>query len=253
MKKIFIKKIIYPFLGIALFIGVWAILAKIINYELKLPSPYKALLGLFELLGSKTFYVAVLATLGRAVKAFIISFIIAFVLAIISSFSLRFKLFIAPIITIIRSLPTISIILLVLIWLKSNTAPGFIAGLIVFPTMYASFCSAIEGVDKDIISMSKLYKVSAKDLIFRFYVPNTIPSVFDTVKSNISLNFKVVIASEVLAQTMKSIGVNMQFAKSYLDTSNLMAWTVVAVVISFMLESIITLIKYLLTRRFNNE
>ncbi|MEG1608947.1 MAG: hypothetical protein RR348_03690, partial [Clostridia bacterium] len=63
-----------------------------------------------------------------------------------------------------------------------------------------------------------------------------IATFFDDSGNVISLNFKLIISAEVLAQTRNSIGVNMQFAKQYLETAQLIAWTIIAIVVGALLE-----------------
>ena len=69
-----------------------------------------------------------------------------------------------------------------------------------------------------------------------------LPGVLTGVKSSAALNFKLVIAAEVLAQTADSIGVNMQLAKLDLDTATLLAWTVAAIAIGGIIELAISFI-----------
>ena len=59
---------------------------------------------------------------------------------------------------------------------------------------------------------------------------------------------KVMIASEVLAQTFDSMGVNMQISRIYLDTAQLMGWTLAAIIMSFALEGAVSLLRRVTVR-----
>ena len=74
------------------------------------------------------------------------------------------------------------------------------------------------------------------------YIPQALPSVFTSIKSSIGLNLKIVISAEVIAQTADSMGLYMQLARINLDTAILLAWTVVAIVIGGIVESIVALV-----------
>lgn len=141
-----------------------------------------------------------------------------------------------------------SIILLSLIWFTAKITPMFIAFLIVFPMLYAAFYSAFTNIDKGFVEMSKLYKVSKWQMVSKFYVPYISPTFFDSIRSAISLNVKLIIAAEVLAQTRDSMGVMMQISSLYLDTSSLIAWTIAAIIISYLLEMIVIATKRLFVR-----
>ena len=154
----------------------------------------------------------------------------------------------SPLVIITRAVPTMSVILLRLIWFSSAITPMFIAFLIIFPMLYASFYSAVSNIDKDLIEMSKVYNVSKKDMAVKFFVPYIMPSFLDSIRSAISLNVKLVIAAEVLAQTRDSMGVMMQRSSIFLDTPTLMAWTIAAIVLSYLFELLVKTTKTLTVR-----
>ena len=168
--------------------------------------------------------------------------------ASLSAFVKPVKRLLSPIITVLRSVPTMSIILIAIIALRSDESPVLVTFLIVYPLLHASFERALENVDPYAVNMSKVYGVPVYKRIFMLYIPSVLPDVFAASKSNISLALKVMIASEVLAQTFDSMGVNMQIARIYLDTALLMGWTIMAIVLSFLLEGVVALIKRLTLR-----
>ena len=123
-----------------------------------------------------------------------------------------------------------------------------IAGLIVFPLLYANFYSALDGISPELVNMSKLYKVPFTTRLFKMYIPSILPAMLAGVKSSVSLNLKVTIASEVIAQTRVSMGRFMQISRVYLDTAELLAWTAAAIILSYLLEWSVELIKKAVVR-----
>lgn len=242
------ENIIYPFLSLSLFLAVWAIVSAIVKIEMILPSPYLTIKNFFSLLTQKVFWQAILGTLWRTVLSFVLSYTFAILFAVISAGSQVFHKLLEPIITILRATPTMSIILLAIIWLKSQTSPLLIAFLIVFPMCYTAIYEALTNVDNRLLDMAKVYKVYKGLVIRKLYIPSIAPTLFSSAKSNISLSVKVIIAAEVLAQTAKSMGNNMQLSKIYLDTAELLAWSITAVVLSYILEGCVTLVKKLCVR-----
>jgi NitT/TauT family transport system permease protein len=245
MKKAFIKykNIIYSLAAAALIFFAWLIAAALTGREIILPSPGAVFDSLFKLFALPSFYGQVINTLLRTLISFAIALFTALILASLSALYKPLYRFLSPIILLLRSTPTISIILLALIWLKTQIAPMFIAFLIIFPALYAAAYGAIINVDSSLVEMSKVYKVSDKDMLLKLYIPSILPALFFSVKGNISLNLKIIIASEVLAQTQHSMGMGMQISKIYLDTPALMAWTVIAIVLSWLLEALTEVIR----------
>ncbi len=243
-----VTNMLYPLLGIGLFVLIWFIVSTIVGVEMILPTPIQSLTKLFSLIGAKEFWLAVASTIGRALYGFAVSFALALLLAILSYIVKPIEKVLNPIIVVLRAVPTMSIILLALIWMKSATAPILIAFLILFPQLYASFLSALNGINRELIDMSKVFKVPVYKRIIGLYIPEALPSTLDAMRANVSLSVKVTIAGEVLAQTYNSMGVSMQISKMYLDTGELLAWTIMAIVLSYLLEGVFALIKYFVTR-----
>lgn len=239
--------VLYPLLSLGCIIGLWAIVSAVVGIELIIPSIPTTFQKLGGILSSEKFYVAIGNTLWRSLLSFGIGAVAAMLLSLLSIID-PIKKLLSPIVKITRSIPTMSVILLAIIWLKPEISPVFVAFLINFPIMYSGFSSAIESVDKEIIEMSKIYNVSVKDRIFLFYLPSVAPASFDCMQSSLSLTVKIVISAEVLAQTRNSLGVLMQLSRAYLETAELIAYTITAIVLSYFLELIVYGIKKILVR-----
>lgn len=249
MKKISVRlsNILYPLAALGILVAIWAVAAAAVNKELIIPSLSSTFNRLFSLLGDGAFYQAVGNTLLRTVASFLIGAAVALVCSLLSLYPPVRKT-LAPIIKIVRSIPTMSIILLTVIWLRPSTSPILIAFLINFPIMYSGFFSAFSGVDKELIEMSKSYNVSKKDTVLSLYMPSVAPAAFDCMQASVSLTVKIIISAEVLAQTKNSMGLMMQMARGYLETAELLAWTLTAIILSYMLELAVYGIKKVVVR-----
>lgn len=234
---------LYPILGVGIFVLIWHIAAVKTDMEMILPTPSRTIEELGLLFGQGSFWLAVGETSLRAFIGFAIAFLVAAIFAIAAYIVPAIGKIFYPVVSIARAVPTMSVILLALIWLSSKTAPLFIAFLLVFPVLYSSFCSALAGIDKKTIDMSKVFEVPIFRRILDLYIPSVAPSAFDAMASGLSLAIKVTIAGEVLAQTSPSMGLNMQISKAYLDTASLLAWTFMAVLIAYLSELIVKIIK----------
>lgn len=240
--------IIYPAIALLAFVLIWFFIAWIIDLEVILPTPTTSFKQLGVIIQEKIFWGALGWTLLRALISFSISMVSALILAVLSLLFKPVYYLLSPLVIISRAVPTMSVILLSLIWFSSDITPMFIALLIIFPMLYAQFYSSFSNIDRDLIEMSKLYRISKTNMVTKFFIPYILPSYFDSVRSAISLNVKLIIAAEVLAQTRNSMGVMMQKASIYLDTSSLIAWTLAAIIISYILEMIAVLLKKVFVR-----
>ena len=240
-KKIALN-IAFPVIVTAAVFLIWAIAAAAIGASLILPTPAAAVREFFAYFADGSFWRAIGNTMWRSLYSFALSFVLAFVFAVLAKRFALAKRLINPFVAFIRAVPTMSVILILIICLDSARAPAVVAVIVIFPTLYSSFYSAVESVDPKLIEMSRVYKVSAKDKLFRLYIPNMARGMFEGTASGFSLNIKLVIAAEALAQTARSIGSMMNFAKVLLETEKLFALTIAAVILSVLCEWAIRLI-----------
>lgn len=237
-----IFNLFYPLFVILLVLLIWWIAALIIDVDLILPSPTEAFVNLFDYLKSFDFWKAIAGTILRSVESFCIAFIIAISLSLAAYFNKTIKKLITPLMAIVRSIPTMSIILILIIWFSPSIAPLVVAIIVICPTLYSSFLSGFLQIDLQIIEMANFYKVSKKRKIMKLFLPNMAPVLFETSASGISLNIKLIIAAEALAQTSQSIGKLMQYAKIAIETEKLFALTIAAVILSTLFEGVIRFI-----------
>ncbi len=243
-----IINLIYPLIALIVLLIVWAIAAAAVDAELIIPSVDATFIRLGELFSDGKYWLTVLSTLWRAVRSFLYGAICAVVCALAAYCIAPVRRVLDPLVSVLRSTPTMAIILIVILWLGSKAAPVLIAFLITFPLLYANFLAGFDSIDSGLKEMSEVYSARKRDVVFKLYLPSIAPYALDGMRSAISLSIKVTIASEVLAQTLDSLGLYMQSAKVNLDTAGLLACTVTAIVLSYLAELVVYGIKKLVVR-----
>ncbi len=236
-------KILYPVFSVGIILLIWLIGAKIKNNALVLPEPRDVIVRFGMLFVEKNFYKAIGVTLVRAIVCFAVSFTVSLCLALLSyRFDPIYGL-LAPIVSILRSAPTVAVILVFYAFF-SNELMTFVVGfLIAFPSLYSAHFSALEQLDKDLVSMAKVYKADKKDILSKIYLPYLAPFLFDSAASTLSLTLKVVVAAEILSSARTGLGGKIQTAYASFEISYLLAWTIVAILLSFLSEKAIMLLK----------
>lgn len=243
--KNILADIFYPVAALAVVLAVWAAVSAAKDIPLLIPQLDEIFVSLGDVLSRSDTWRAIGFTAGRVAGSFALSFVFAAVLAAAGTFVKPLHKFLAPVVTVLQSAPTMAVILIAVAWLDSAEVPILVGFLICFPLMYNTCHTAIEGVDKDVIEMAKIYGIRPADKLTGIYIPAVTPVVLDGARSAVSLCVKVVIAAEVLAQTAGSIGIEMQKESVMFEIANLMAWTVVAIVMSFVFEGAVSALKKL--------
>ncbi len=228
------KKII----AAAIWIIIWQLASMLINQPLFLPSPVQTLSALFELAKTTDFYLSVLATLIRVLIGLFISIAIGLSLGIISAKYNWLSILLEPIVSTIKSVPVMSFIILVLLYSKSTYVPIIVCVLLCFPVMYTNTQKGILSIDKKLIEMAELHKVSKRKILTHIKIPSILHYILSAVLICIGFSWKSVVTAEVLSAPLRSIGYNLYTTKLYLDTQSLFAWTLVIVVLSISIEKI---------------
>jgi NitT/TauT family transport system permease protein len=222
---------------------VWKLLALFWHQELIMPSPELTLVKLWLVINSADFWPSVGATVGRGVLGFLISCVAGVVLGMIAGFSAPVYWLLQPWVTVIRTTPVMSIVILAIIWFQSDIVPIFVTFLMIFPIIYGNVVAGIKNIDKQLLEMARMYRVKPRRVISELYFPSILPYLMAGASSAMGITWKVIIAAEILSQPVYAIGTSLMLAKIYLETAQVMAWTVVAIVISFTSEYLLNVLE----------
>lgn len=236
MKKTLVKNAIVCVLAVGVLLAVWAIAYFCVGNELIVPSISECFRAFFKLFLSATFYKSFFATLLRVVFAFVLALIFAAPLAVIAYLFPYFAKFLTPIVATVRCIPVLAVLLILLVFVGAGVAPVLVAFLTLFPMLFTAFFTALAGVDKQLLEMSRVYKVPLKRQIKSLYLPAMARVGAREGIAAFSLGIKLVVSAEVLAQTAKSLGGQMQEAKVYLDMPYLFALVLGVVAVGLMIE-----------------
>jgi ABC-type nitrate/sulfonate/bicarbonate transport system permease component/ABC-type nitrate/sulfonate/bicarbonate transport system ATPase subunit len=230
------------FYSVALLIILWQGLAMLINYPDLFPSVIGLLATLAEMFASKIFYVALCHTLYRGLIGFFIAFVLAISLSAIALNSHFIKAFIHPWIVISRSIPVISLVLIALLWLSPPGLPIFIAFFTMFPILYQNFLSGLKQTDRKLVEMAKVFKKNNLQRLIYLFIPSAHAYAFSGMATAMGFGWRSVIIGEVLAGPVYGIGTGMKRAQAFIDMKTLLAWTVIAVLISFIFDYVLKFI-----------
>lgn len=215
---------------------VWNGISLRINNPLILPSPWEALAKVFEMFSGFTFYKEWFYTVLRGLVGFIAAFLLALCIGLLAA-SWRPAWFVfGPLLGAIRSTPVISFILLALIWFGSEYVPVFIAILTMLPLVAYGIIDGIRSTDKELLEMAHSFKVSQWNLIRNVYIPSLMPFLFNGISNAMGFGWRAVIIGEVLSQPFHGIGSRMRDAQNYLNVSELLGWTVIAILTGYLFE-----------------
>lgn len=239
MKNSFTVKQYVSFASVIFMLTVWKLLAIYFDSGFILPPPEKTIITTLALFADPGFLLNIGTTIIRALAGFALSFVLGIGAGILAGLNPYFNAFLKPLLVTIRSTPIIALILLALIWLSPGSLPVFIALLTMFPFICTNVTDGIKSVDNELVEMALFYKTGWKRIVRDVYIPAIMPFIISGASSAMGIGWRAIITGEVLSQPKYGIGTLMQNAQTFLNVDAVIAWTIVAVVISYGFEKII--------------
>ena len=226
--------------GVAAFwLCVWQLLALWVGNGLLLPSPVAVVARLGQLALTAGFWKVTALSLLRVVLGSALAVVSGVLLAVICC---RWKLadtLFAPMVTVIKSTPVASFIVLLLLWLGRDLLPVVIVVLMALPVIWGNVCAGIRNTDPLLLRTAKVFGFSRGRTLRRVYIPSVMPHFLSGCRTALGLGWKAGIAAEVLTVPALSIGKLLMEAKLYLEVPDLFAWTLVVILCSLIIEKVL--------------
>ncbi len=217
-------------------IGIWWLIAALVQQELLIPTPLAVAKTLLALLPTALFWKSVGMSLARIVLGFLAALLCGTALAVLTTrFSLVRAVF-SPLLHIIRAAPVASFIILTLVWIDYDIIPAFIAFLMVLPIVWVNVEEGIRRTDKGLLEMAAVYAVPQHRVLTRLYLPSVKPYFTTACVNGLGFAWKSGVAAEVICRPDLAIGNRLQLAKITLETPEVFAWTAVVIALSLVLE-----------------
>ena len=237
--------------AIAFWLAVWEIASLLIGEELFLPPPISVLEALVASAVDLSFWSAVLFTIERIILGFIISLSSAVILAFLSYRWRILGILLEPIVKVVRATPVASIVILILVWVRSRNLSVVISFMMVFPVVYQNILKGLCDTDRNLIEMADAYRIRTLKRIRYIYLPYLVPYLESAISISLGLAWKSGIAAEVIGLPDGSIGERVYEAKIYLSMPDLFASTVTVIILAFVFERVFLYLSRIILRRIS--
>lgn len=222
---------------IALFwLSLWQIIAKFIHNPIILVGPVETLLSLERMILSWDFWLSIAHSFGKISVGFLSAFFIGILLG---SCAYRFPAvqeFLEPVMTLMKSVPVASFVILALIWVGAQYLAVFIAFFVVLPIIYVNTLAGLQSTDKSLLEMAAVFHIPLGKKVRFLYFPAALPFLISGCRIALGMSWKSGVAAEVIGLPANSIGERLYLSKIYLETSDLFAWTLTIIVVSSLFE-----------------
>ena len=231
-----VKEKIKKLYGVIFWVAVWQLMAMKIGKEVLLASPAATFRALTDLMGQPAFWHTIIFSLTRIMLGFTLAVAAGVVLAVLSAAFSPVRELLAPLFSVIKAVPVASFIILLLLWVRGGNLSICISFLMVLPVVYNNMLQGLMQVDKNLLEMAKVFRLPVKKQILYIYLPQVLPYFIAACTTSLGLCWKSGIAAEVIGMPSGSLGNRLYETKLYMETAQMFAWTVVIVIISFVVE-----------------
>lgn len=246
LKKDKLVVLFFKIFIIVLFLGIWEVLAhfNIINTFL-FSSPSRVLKTIINLYNNNNLFNNIWVTTYETLIGFFLSTFIGILVASILWWNKYLANIFDPYLTILNSLPKVSLGPLIIIWAGANTKSIILMSILItaFTTVISMYNAFIE-TDKSKITLLKSFNAKKIQIYTKLVFRSNIPTLINVLKINISMSLIGVIMGELLV-SKKGLG--------YLITYGSQVFNLNLVISSIFILGILSYILYALVNRLNRK
>ena len=225
-------------------IGMWQLMVNIgyLNSFI-FSSPFNIFKTIISLIKTNGLFNHIGITLYETLVSFIAATLLGILIASILWLNKTLANIVDPFLTVLNSLPKVSLGPIIIIWFGANIKSIIIMALLI--TLMTSVISVYQGfkeVDQDLIILMKSFKASNFQIFSKLILPSNYPNIISTLKINISLSLIGVIMGELLV-SKKGIGYLIMYGSQVFNLNLVMTGIILLAIISAVLYYLILLLE----------
>ena len=153
------NKWLYRATIIAVWLIIWQLVSMWVDNSILLVGPLATLRVLLEKIAEISFWQSIFGSLLRIVAGFLAGWILGLLLAAFSGGWDWFEDLIRPIMSLIKTVPVASFVVLFLIWFRTDLLAVVISMFVVLPNVYLNTLEGIKSTDKKLLEMATVYEI----------------------------------------------------------------------------------------------
>ena len=223
----------------AFWLAVWEAASLALAQPLIFPGPVAAAESLLQLVTEPGTWLILLGSGARILGGLALACAVAAVLAAASWRSGVCRRLVAPALSFVKATPVACAVVLLLIWLGSARVSIAAVFLMALPGVYFSLLQGLDEVDGPLAQMMRVHGVRGIRFLLARVWPSVLPFVLSCARSVIGMSWKAGVAAELIGMAQQTVGERIYQAKLLIETSDLFAWTVLVVAMSWACERVL--------------
>lgn len=229
-------------LAVGVWLLVWQAVAAAVGREVLLVGPVEVVVRLGELAPTADFWATVGHSSLRVGGGFAIGVVAGALLAVAAAASPLVDALTAPLLGAVRSTPVVSFIILVLLWADSGRLALVVSALMVLPVVQLNVLAGIRARDGTLLEVARVFRVPPLRRARAVDLPAVAPFLVAACRIGVGLAWRSGVAAEVIGLPDGSIGERLYDAKLFLSTADVLAWTLVVVLLGMACERLVVVL-----------
>lgn len=221
---------------VAGWLAAWQLLSLLVHNPILMAGPAETLQALAELAVTAEFGESLAFSFLRIVGGFLTGSAAGILLAYLADRKKLLGEILSPLVTVLKSVPVASFIILALIWFGSGALSFVISFLVVFPILYLNTQQGLQSLDEKLLEMAEVFHIPSASKLKYIVLPGVYPFLQSGFALALGMSWKSGVAAELIGQYKLSIGNQLYMDKITLDTAGVFAWTVVILLVSWLFE-----------------
>lgn len=208
-------------------------------YPVFFPGPLVLLERMAAIYSDPNSYAIIGVSLLRIFEGFVLSTLLGASFGLMMGLRRSVEVFFDSWIMVFLTIPAVCWAFLSVLWFGlSPTAPIFTIVLVVFPYVAMNIWAGTKAVEKDLLTMGRVYNADRALMLRKVLIPQLMPYVFSSLRISLSLSWKIALVAEAFGA---GSGVGQQLIYWFQDTrvDMMLAWGVSFMIVMVLIDLVI--------------
>ena len=224
-----------------IYILIWQLVSATVGNKILMAGPTETLKAIIRIVQAEDFLLIITNSLFNILTGFIPALLISVIIAFMAFKTEYVKMLLGPVIHIFKSVPVASFIILILIWMGSDGIARVVAFIISVPVIYSGTLHSLISTDKKLLEMTYVFRMNTINKYRYIYMPQIKQRLKSDAALGLGMCFKAGVAAEVIGVAKNTLGEQIYLSKIYLSTDELFGWTIIIMILAYVMEMAVRL------------
>lgn len=245
------KGTLHVLVGFGAFVLIWQLVASFAGFNPALfPSPWKALLGLGELVQNGTLFLGIRDSMLRFLIGYCIAVVLAIGLGLLLGWFSKIWDFVNPVVQWLRPISPIAWMPFIALWFGIGNLPAVVIIIYAafFPILLTTV-SAVAKVDSTYLKVAQNFGIQRLQIFRKIILPAIFPQVVNGLRLALGTAWVFLVAGEMVG-AQSGLGFLIADSRNNLRTDHLAAVMIVIGLIGFLLDTAIRQLERLVSKNW---